>query len=371
MTSPAASGTDGPVVAICGLSKSFGGFTALQHIDLDIARGEFFSLLGPSGCGKTTLLRIIGGFEDASTGDIRINGHSVRDVPAFRRATNMIFQHLALFPHMNVSDNVAFGLKMKRMDRTAIAARVSAALAQVRLEAFATRPVDQLSGGQRQRVAMARALVNDPDVLLLDEPLGALDLQLRLHMQEELRRLQRSLGNTFIFVTHDQEEAMRMSDRIAVMDGGRIRQLGTPEEIYELPRSRFVASFIGHANLLPARPAGDAGAGLVMAECDGMRLACRTHPDTPPLQAGTVAVRYEKVGLRAAAQGGEGSDDIATGRVVERVYFGSAVRFAVACANGATLTAQVADVERARGIAEGDAVVLSCGPGAAVLVEDD
>ena len=372
MTAAADSGADIPIVAIDGVSKSFGGFTALQRIDLDITRGEFFSLLGPSGCGKTTLLRIIGGFEDASTGDIRINGRSVRDVPAFQRATNMIFQHLALFPHMNVSDNVAFGLKMKRMDRAAIAQKVAAALAQVRLEDFALRPVDQLSGGQRQRVAMARALVNDPDVLLLDEPLGALDLQLRLHMQEELRRLQKSLGNTFIFVTHDQEEAMRMSDRIAVMEGGRIRQLGTPEEIYELPRSRFVASFIGHANLLPARVLGKGDAGLVMAESDGMRLACRTHPDTPSLKVGTVAVRYEKVGLRPATAGdAAAADDIAMGRVMERIYFGSAVRFSVACANGLSLTAQVADVERARGIAEGDEVILSCAPGAAAMVEDD
>ena len=283
----------------------------------------------------------------------------------------MIFQHLALFPHMNVTDNVAFGLKMKRMDRASIAIRVATALEQVRLKEFATRPVDQLSGGQRQRVAMARALVNDPDVLLLDEPLGALDLQLRLHMQEELRRLQRSLGNTFIFVTHDQEEAMRMSDRIAVMDGGQIRQLGTPEDIYERPRSRFVASFIGHANLLPARVIGDAGAGLVMAECDGIRLACRTHPETPPLRTGTIAVRYEKVGIRPAADAAAAADDIATGRVVERVYFGSAVRFQVVGSNGTTLTAQLADVELARSIAENDEVILSCAPGAAVLVEDD
>jgi len=260
---------------------------------------------------------------------------------------------------------------MKRKDRATIASRVSAALTQVRLDEFASRPVDQLSGGQRQRVAMARALVNDPDVLLLDEPLGALDLQLRLHMQEELRRLQRSLGNTFIFVTHDQEEAMRMSDRIAVMEGGGIRQLGSPEEIYELPRSRFVASFIGHANLLPARVLGNDGTGLLLADCDGMRLACRTHPETPLLQLGTVAVRYEKVGLRLSSAGSDGPDDIATGSVVERVYFGSAVRFVVACTNGTTLTAQVADVERARGISEGDQVILSCASGAAVLVEDD
>src|SRR5262249_15458576 len=226
-----------PAVEIRSVRKVFGSVVALDNVSVSIRRGEFFSLLGPSGCGKTTLLRIIGGFDELSCGTVLIDGRDCGFMPPYARSTNMIFQHLALFPHMNVFENLAFGLRRKRVDKASILARVTAALALVRLEGYGRRMIDQLSGGQKQRVAMARALVNDPSVLLLDEPLGALDLQLRLQMQDELRRLHRSLGNTFIYVTHDQSEAMTMSDRIAVMNGGRIQQIGTPEDIYERPRT--------------------------------------------------------------------------------------------------------------------------------------
>ena len=237
-------------VEITGLTKRFGNVLALDDVSLSIFQGEFFSLLGPSGCGKTTLLRLIGGFETPSTGDVRIDGRSVLGQPPYLRSTNMIFQHLALFPHMNVFDNVAFGLKMKRVPAKEVRRRVDESLALVRLEGYEGRQIEQLSGGQKQRVAIARALVNDPSVLLLDEPLGALDLQLRLQMVEELKRLHKSLNSTFVFVTHDQGEAMAMSDRIAVMNDGRILQIDTPEGIYERPEARFVATFIGHANLI-------------------------------------------------------------------------------------------------------------------------
>ena len=217
-------------VGVRSISKHFGHVVALDDVSLEIRRGEFFSLLGPSGCGKTTLLRLIGGFESADAGDIVIDGKSVAGLPPYRRTTNMIFQHLALFPHMDVFENVAFGLRMKGMGKAEVENRIAKALELVQLEGFEGRGIEQLSGGQKQRVAMARALVNDPSVLLLDEPLGALDLQLRLQLQDELRRLHRSLRSTFIFVTHDQGEAMTMSDRIAVMEGGWILQVGSPEE---------------------------------------------------------------------------------------------------------------------------------------------
>jgi spermidine/putrescine transport system ATP-binding protein len=237
-------------VSIQTVSKWFGETTALDRVSLDIKRGEFFSLLGPSGCGKTTLLRIIGGFESPDEGTILIGGRDAAIDPPYKRRTNMIFQHLALFPHLSVAQNIAFGLEMKKMPRADIDQKVGAMLKLVRLDDYGSRKIDQLSGGQRQRVAIARALVNDPEVLLLDEPLGALDLQLRLQMHEELRRIHREIGSTFILVTHDQGEAITLSDRIAVMDRGRVIQLGAPNDIYYRPESLFVARFVGHANFV-------------------------------------------------------------------------------------------------------------------------
>ena len=329
-------------VEIRNVSKWFGDVAALDDVSLEIRRGEFFSLLGPSGCGKTTLLRMVGGFEGPSTGEIRIDGEDTAGAPPYARSTNMIFQHLALFPHMSVFDNVAFGLEMKRLNRSAIVERVGQALDLVRLAGFDARRIDQLSGGQKQRVAMARALVNDPSVLLLDEPLGALDLQLRLRMQEELRRLHKSLGNTFIFVTHDQGEAMAMSDRIAVMDQGRGLQVGTPEEIYEAPKTRFVAEFVGHTNVFDGRVEAVEANGECLIACEGIAFRCRM-PTTGlgDGEAVSVAVRYENITLGQAAAEGPGTGCAATVTVTEKIYMGGVFRFETRTDAGAVLTADV------------------------------
>src|SRR6266705_3968084 len=247
-TSPAASGTL-PAIELIGVNKEFLSATAsvvaVEDVDLQVAAGEFFSLLGPSGCGKTTTLRMLAGFEEPSSGSILLYGNDMVGVPPYRRDVNMVFQHYALFPHMNVYDNIAFGLRHKKVAKDEIRRRVADALRLVELEGRDQRRPRQLSGGQQQRVALARALVNEPRALLLDEPLGALDLKLRRAMQLELKRIQREVGITFVYVTHDQEEALTMSDRLAVMNAGRIEQLGNPRDLYERPATRFVADFLG------------------------------------------------------------------------------------------------------------------------------
>lgn len=243
------------IIEIAGLRKSFDHVEVVKGVDMQVHQGEFLTLLGPSGCGKTTTLRMIAGFEEADSGHITIDGQEVTALPPYKRAVNTVFQSYALFPLMNVYDNVAYGLTVKRLPRAEIREKVTQALRTVQLEGFEKRRVSQMSGGQCQRVAIARALVNGPKVLLLDEPLGALDLKLRKQMQLELKRLQKQLGITFIYVTHDQEEAMTMSDRIAVMCAGEIQQIGTPSEIYNAPATRFVADFIGESNILPATAA--------------------------------------------------------------------------------------------------------------------
>ena len=239
-------------LTISQVSKSFGGPLVVDRVNLEVARGEFFSLLGPSGCGKTTLLRMIAGFETPDSGTIAIDGEAMNSVPPHRRPTNMVFQSYAIFPHLNVFDNIAYGLRKLKLPKDALQAKVEAMLATVRLEGFGGRSSDQLSGGQRQRVALARALVREPKLLLLDEPLGALDKRLREAMQIELRALQRKVGITFVLVTHDQEEALSLSDRVAVMEAGRILQLAAPRELYERPGSRAVADFIGEINFFHA-----------------------------------------------------------------------------------------------------------------------
>ena len=247
------------VISVEHVSKRYGDYVAVQDVSFQIGRGEFFSMLGPSGCGKTTMLRMIAGFEEVSSGVLRLEGVDVVGVPPYRRSVNTVFQNYALFPHLSVFDNVAFGPRIRQMPGDQIDKRVRDMLDVVRLGDFAGRKPSQLSGGQRQRVALARALVNGPSALLLDEPLSALDLELRRQMQLELKRIQRDVGITFVFVTHDQEEALTMSDRIAVMRTGRLEQVGTPEEIYDSPESAFVARFIGSANLIPVTVEGTAG----------------------------------------------------------------------------------------------------------------
>jgi putative spermidine/putrescine transport system ATP-binding protein len=268
MTSPAFS------VEIDRVSKSFGAITAVGGVTLEIRRGELFALLGPSGCGKTTLLRLIAGLEEPDAGAIRIGGADVTSVPAHRRPVNMVFQQYALFPHLTVEQNVAFGLRYKAFPRASRAERVAAALALVRLTGFERRRPDQLSGGQRQRVALARALVLEPQVLLLDEPLAALDPNLRREVQVELKSLQRSLGISFVFVTHDREEALALSDRIAVMDRGRVEQVGSPVEVFESPATEFVARFLGATNVFTAE--GGAHRFVVRPE----KLALRSPGET-------------------------------------------------------------------------------------------
>ncbi|WP_448569929.1 ABC transporter ATP-binding protein, partial [Thermus sp.] len=239
------------------LRKRFGEHEVLKGVSLEVRPGEFFTLLGPSGCGKTTLLRIVGGFEVPDGGRVVLKGQDLTPLPAYRRPVNTVFQNYALFPHLTVYENVAFGLRSRRFPEAEVRARVEYALGLLRLESFVHRYPHQLSGGQKQRVALARALVNEPEVLLLDEPMSALDAKLRAEVQVELRNLQRRLGATFILVTHDQEEAMAVSDRIGVMEAGTLLQVGTPEEVYERPRTRFVAEFLGVANLIPARRVGE------------------------------------------------------------------------------------------------------------------
>lgn len=320
-------------VSVRDVSKTFDTTPVLKNVSLDIRRGEFFSLLGPSGCGKTTLLRSIGGFETPTSGTIVIDGKDVAGIPPYARPTNMIFQQLALFPHLDVYENVAFGLRVQKRAKDQIDSRVKATLALVRLEGYERRMPSQLSGGQRQRVAMARALVNEPSVLLLDEPLGALDLQLRLQMHEELRRLQRTLGNTFVFVTHDQGEAMAMSDRIAVMNAGVIVQLGSPEEIYERPQSRFVAQFVGHTNIFDGKVEKVEG-GNVTINSEGFMLTVSSS-SVGAGQPVTVVVRYERIYL------GPGETSMKA-KVVERMFLGSAVRVVAELPGGRQVTADIA-----------------------------
>ena len=284
-------------VSLAGVTKMFGEFTAVDNIDLNIQDGEFFSLLGPSGCGKTTSLRMIAGFEQPSMGEIYIHGQPVAGIPPYKRPVNTVFQNYALFPHMTVAQNVAFGLQMKKVPKAEIEKRVNEALELVQLPHLRERRPKQLSGGQQQRVALARALVNKPEVLLLDEPLGALDLKLRKAMQLELKQIQAEVGITFIYVTHDQEEALTMSDRIAVMNDGLVQQVGTPRDIYDHPVNRFVADFIGETNFIPGRVTDlgdlvtvDLGTEApVLGNADGRSLALN--------QEITLAVRPEKINL--------------------------------------------------------------------------
>lgn len=303
------------MVELIGVSRSFAGTTALQTIDLTVAEGEFLTLLGPSGCGKTTTLRLVAGFLEPTSGQIRIAGNPVEQMPAYKRPVNTVFQHYALFPHMNVAENVGFGLRMKGLQKGKIATRVERALALVRLEGLAGRKPRELSGGQQQRVALARALVLEPKVLLLDEPLGALDLQLRRAVQVELKQLQRELGMTFIYVTHDQEEALAMSDRIAVMRAGRIEQLGTPEAVYNRPETSFVATFLGEANIL--KGAGN-GSSLEWA---GHRLQLA---DQLPSGEALVAIRPEHIQLVDEASRVE--TNLIEGQVLERLFLGTGTR---------------------------------------------
>jgi spermidine/putrescine transport system ATP-binding protein len=345
---PTGDGADGtPSVVARDLVKRFGDFTAVKGIDLEIAAGEFFTLLGPSGCGKTTTLRMIAGFEEPDGGEILIDGGDVSDLPAHKRPTNTVFQSYALFPHLTVGENVAYGLKRKGVDKGEIETRVRDELERVGLWSEAHRKPSQLSGGQQQRVALARAVVNLPKVLLLDEPLGALDLKLRKGLQIELKRIQREVGITFVYVTHDQEEALTMSDRIAVMNEGVIEQIAAPEEVYERPAPTFVAGFIGVSNLMPGKVVGadgerarvDLEAGVeVEAERKGLDEGDRCH----------AVVRPEKLVIHGAADRPADGHPTVEGTVHSSVFLGTATQIVVGLAGDVALTVLVPNADEAQ-----------------------
>jgi putative spermidine/putrescine transport system ATP-binding protein len=312
------SGRQAPAIRLRDLRKSYGDVVAVAGADLEIQRGEFFTLLGPSGSGKTTLLRLIAGFERPDAGVIELGGRDVTSVPPFQRSVNTVFQDYALFPHMSVADNIEYGLRIRKVPKPEREQRAGEALEVVRLSGLGARKPQQLSGGQRQRVALARAIVNRPEVLLLDEPLGALDLKLRQEMQSELKRIERQLGITFLYVTHDQEEALTMSDRIAILDHGQIEQVGTPVEVYEHPASDFVAGFIGISNVI---------------EREGSHIT----------------VRPEKIRILGADAASSDDDHVETGTISEVVYVGMVTRFRVALDEGGELVVAVQNYDAPTG----------------------
>ncbi len=326
----------GTIVHLGAITKSFGSVQALHEITLDVGKGEILTLLGPSGCGKTTLMRIIAGFEEQTSGTVAIAGADMRGVPPERRPVNMVFQRYALFPHLDVFDNIAFGLRIKKMPKEQIREDVGRILALVQMQELSGRWINQLSGGQSQRVALARALVNQPAVLLLDEPLAALDLKIRQHMLTELKRIHTETGTTFIYVTHDQDEAMMLSDRIVLMNCGRIEQIGSPEELYAAPASLFAAQFLGDINLLPARVAAIEG---TVARCD-IGIAIIEAP-AKGLAAGdtvTLCVRPETIMLGGADAGTSAGG--LRGLIKDTAFSGNRIVYWVTLPNGAVLRCQ-------------------------------
>jgi spermidine/putrescine transport system ATP-binding protein len=342
------------------VSKHFGDVAAVDDLSLDIAEGEFFSMLGPSGCGKTTTLRMIGGFEEPTLGTVYLGGRDVTDLPPYKRDVNTVFQSYALFPHLNVFDNVAFGLRRKKVAKDDVERRVKESMALVDLVGFELRKPPQMSGGQQQRVALARALVNSPKVLLLDEPLGALDLKLRKQMQLELKRIQQEVGITFIYVTHDQEEAMTMSNRLAVMRHGRIEQLGPPEEVYENPATEFVAGFLGASNLLEGEIKETTDGTTTVALTTGGAVAMPSSR-IPSDATGRVkvGVRPEKITIRRGeAQAPPGQNAI-TGIVTMSTYIGVNHSYKVETPVGTTMTVYVQNLGAEEDPRQGEQVTLS------------
>ncbi len=338
-----------PLLRIEAVIKEFGGFRAVDRLSLDIQAREFFALLGPSGCGKTTLLRMLAGFETPDEGRILLNGRDIAQVLPHERPVNMMFQNYALFPHLSVRDNIAFGLKRARMKSAEIDARVAEMVALVRLEGLEKRRPDQLSGGQRQRVALARSLARRPQLLLLDEPLAALDKKLRERTQMELMELQRRLGMTFIIVTHDQEEAMTVASRIGVMDAGRLEQVATPRELYEAPRSRWIAEFVGDVNLFEGQVEAREAGRLKISAHDGATLIVAEPRDAVGKAAVSVAIRPEKVKLSRrgpAAEAGREAINRLEGVVTDVGYLGGTTIYKVKLESGAILRASMANTAR-------------------------
>ena len=361
-------GQSAPDVELLDVTKRFGDVTAVDHMDLRIARGSFYSFLGPSGCGKTTTLRMIAGFEQPTEGEILLAGQPIAGVPPYRRNVNTVFQHYALFPHMDVAQNVGYGLRQRKVERAEEQRRVSEALSLVRLDGYERRRTWEMSGGQQQRVALARALVNHPTVLLLDEPLGALDLKLRKEMQLELKALQREVGITFVYVTHDQEEALTMSDVIVVMRDGRIQQQGDPTLLYERPINKFVANFIGTSNFVDAsvvEPADERGFTTVRSE-QGLTLRGRvTDPAARPSvgERVTVATRPERLEVAPADSGASTSSSVThvAGRIHQGTYLGDQTEYRVQTDQAGELI-----VRHQNALGAGGA--LGVGPGDPVIV---
>lgn len=340
---------DGEVlVRLRGVSRNFGKVEAVKPLDLDIQRGDFVAILGPSGCGKTTLLRMIGGFVHPSTGTVEIDGRDVTNLNPEHRPTNMVFQGYGLFPHMTVRQNVAYGLKIAGRPRKEIDQRVDEALDLIQLGELAGRTIDKLSGGQQQRIALARALILRPDVLLLDEPLAALDLKLRQAMQEELRRIHKQIGGTFVFVTHDQGEALALANRIAVMDGGALVQVGDAEEIYFKPRTRFVSEFIGEANVFDARRASGR---VILQDGDASQSFADTGNDGPV----TLMIRPESMHLIATADEAEMS---LPATVTDVLFLGAVVRFVLKTGGGRHVIVHETDLAWRERVKPGDSVVM-------------
>jgi spermidine/putrescine transport system ATP-binding protein len=339
-------------LSCAGITKKFGPFIAVSDISLDIPSGSFFSILGPSGCGKTTLMRMIAGFETPTSGDIRIKGESVVKVPPNRRNVKMVFQHLALFPMMNVGENIAYGLRCRGDAKAEIPRKVARVLDRVGLPGVEEKRISQLSGGQKQRIAIARCMVLEPDVLLLDEPLGALDLKLREHMKIELKQLQHQFETTFLYITHDQSEALVMSDAVAVMNGGRFEQIGSPRELYDAPASGFVAGFVGDSNCLPGRLAERQGGHATVDLDGGGRVAGRISDDSKPGDTVEIFLRPEALTIGTAAEG-----STLDGRVDSLLFNGANSRILVRAAGNRLL--EIADPSVAATVNQGEAVKVS------------
>jgi spermidine/putrescine transport system ATP-binding protein len=359
-------------VEVRQVTKTYGSVAAVRDVSLEVRRGEFFSILGPSGCGKTTILRMIAGFLEPTSGEILIGGRAVRGVPPHRRPTSLVFQHLALFPLMTVYDNIAFGLRMRKVPEAEVRRRVAEKLELINLAGYERKHPHQLSGGEKQRVAIARSLIIEPTVLLLDEPLGALDLKLREHMKAELKAIQHRVRTTFVYITHDQGEALAMSDHVAVMSRGRLQQVGTPTEVYETPRAAFVAHFVGENNGLAGQVLSQDGAGHAVVETAEGRLTARNAGAVAAGAPGLVFVRPEKLVLAAPGDGEGGARNRLGGTVREIYYEGVLVRARVVLPSGRELSVTIPTVSGATLPAVGQAVTVAfTAEEAYVLPEDD